>query len=302
MEKDLGELIKYIRSQNSEIFQNKIELDKSKCVEALNWISTNNPSQKIVCITSGGTSIPLEKNTVRMIENFSTGQRGALSAEYFLKNGFFVIYLYRTNSKYPFLWRHDIKDIFENYDLKEKQIDSSTIFNDIQDYKLYKDKILHMEFCTVMEYLEICFMIAELFQNYKYPLNTIFYLAAAVSDFFIPVEKMSTHKIQSKEYANNKIIIELENVPKTLKYFKEITPNTKIVSFKLETDEKILETKMEESLKKYSMDVIVGNILDKRRDEIFIYTKGKFEKIIREQKIEFIEKVLIKHLIELLWR
>lgn len=297
-----GELIKFIKSQNSEIFQNNLALDKAKCVEALNWISANNPSQKIVCITSGGTSIPLEKNTVRMIENFSTGQRGALSAEYFLKSGFFVIYLYRTNSKYPFLWRHNIKDIFENYDIKAKEMNSSTLINDIQDYKLYKDKILALEYCTVMEYLEICFVIAELFKNYKYPLNTIFYLASAVSDFYIPVEKMSTHKIQSKEYANSKIVIELENVPKTLKCFKEITPETKFVSFKLETDEKILETKMEESLKKYSMDVIVGNILDKRRNEIFIYTQGKFEKIIRDPQIEFIEEVLIKHLVGLLWK
>jgi phosphopantothenate-cysteine ligase len=36
---------------------------------------------RIVCITSGGTSIPLEKNTVRSVENFSAGQRGANSAE-----------------------------------------------------------------------------------------------------------------------------------------------------------------------------------------------------------------------------
>jgi phosphopantothenate-cysteine ligase len=36
---------------------------------------------KIICISAGGTSVPLERNTVRSIENFSTGLRGALSAE-----------------------------------------------------------------------------------------------------------------------------------------------------------------------------------------------------------------------------
>lgn len=35
----------------------------------------------MVLVTSGGTSVPLEKNTVRSIENFSTGKRGAASAE-----------------------------------------------------------------------------------------------------------------------------------------------------------------------------------------------------------------------------
>lgn len=35
----------------------------------------------VVCITSGGTATPLELNTVRSIENFSSGRRGALCAE-----------------------------------------------------------------------------------------------------------------------------------------------------------------------------------------------------------------------------
>ena len=35
----------------------------------------------VVLISSGGTAVPLEKNTVRQIENFSTGMRGARSAE-----------------------------------------------------------------------------------------------------------------------------------------------------------------------------------------------------------------------------
>ena len=45
-----------------------------------NWLKTN-PDAKIICVTSGGTSVPLEKNTVRSIENFSTGKRGAISTE-----------------------------------------------------------------------------------------------------------------------------------------------------------------------------------------------------------------------------
>jgi phosphopantothenate-cysteine ligase len=36
---------------------------------------------RIVFITSGGTSVKLEKNTVRSLENFSTGGRGRRSAE-----------------------------------------------------------------------------------------------------------------------------------------------------------------------------------------------------------------------------
>ena len=39
----------------------------------------------IVCVTSGGTTVPLERHCVRFIDNFSGGTRGALSAENFLE-------------------------------------------------------------------------------------------------------------------------------------------------------------------------------------------------------------------------
>jgi phosphopantothenate-cysteine ligase len=56
-------------------------------------------------ITSGGTQVPLESNTVRMIENFSSGLRGAASAEYFLKAGYAVVYYHRDKCLKPFI-RH----------------------------------------------------------------------------------------------------------------------------------------------------------------------------------------------------
>ena len=39
----------------------------------------------IVCVTSGGTCVPLERRCVRFIDNFSGGTRGALSTEQFLQ-------------------------------------------------------------------------------------------------------------------------------------------------------------------------------------------------------------------------
>ena len=60
-------------------------------VEKLNYLSEKCSnfkqikSKPIILVTSGGTSVPLELNTVRSIENFSTGTRGARSAEFFIK-------------------------------------------------------------------------------------------------------------------------------------------------------------------------------------------------------------------------
>lgn len=42
-------------------------------------------SRPIVCVTSGGTTVPLERKCVRYIDNFSAGTRGAMSTEEFLK-------------------------------------------------------------------------------------------------------------------------------------------------------------------------------------------------------------------------
>ena len=61
--------------------------------------ATNSP---VVLVSSGGTIIPLEKNMVRFIDNFSKGSRGASSAECFLSEGFAVIFLHRKGSRLPF--------------------------------------------------------------------------------------------------------------------------------------------------------------------------------------------------------
>ncbi|VDK65121.1 unnamed protein product [Anisakis simplex] len=40
-----------------------------------------NSANRIALVTSGGTRVPLEKNAVRFIDNFSMGTRGSASAE-----------------------------------------------------------------------------------------------------------------------------------------------------------------------------------------------------------------------------
>ena len=41
--------------------------------------------ERIVLVTSGGTTVPFEKQTVRFLDNFSAGTRGSASAEHFIK-------------------------------------------------------------------------------------------------------------------------------------------------------------------------------------------------------------------------
>jgi hypothetical protein len=58
--------------------------------------------RKVVCVTSGGTIVALEKNMVRFLDNFSGGNRGAASVEIFLQQGYSVIMLRRKGSAAPF--------------------------------------------------------------------------------------------------------------------------------------------------------------------------------------------------------
>ena len=46
--------------------------------------------------------MPLEHQTVRFIDNFSAGTRGATSAEYFLEEGYAVIFMHRQFSLQPY--------------------------------------------------------------------------------------------------------------------------------------------------------------------------------------------------------
>ena len=56
----------------------------------------------VALVTSGGTVAPLEVETVRFLDNFSTGTRGAIAVEEFERRGYACVHLRRTGSASPF--------------------------------------------------------------------------------------------------------------------------------------------------------------------------------------------------------
>ncbi|KAI1359038.1 DNA/pantothenate metabolism flavoprotein [Xylaria arbuscula] len=162
-------------------------------------------NRRVVLVTSGGTTVPLEKQTVRFIDNFSAGTRGATSAEYFLESGYAVIFLHRQFSLLPYSRHYSHStDCFLDY-LHESD-DGSVIANPAHQQKMLRvlrkynaakrqNTLLMLPFVTITDYLYELRAVAHLMR----PLgpNGLLYLAAAVSDFFVPPERMSEHKIQS---------------------------------------------------------------------------------------------------------
>jgi phosphopantothenate-cysteine ligase len=117
----------------------------------------------------------------------------------------------------------------------------------------------------------------------------MFYLAAAVSDFFIPRERMEEHKIQSsseKPGTGKQLVVNLDPVPKFLsKLVSSWAPReSMIVSFKLETDPSLLVTKAEQALDRYGHDLVIGNLLTTRKWEVIFVVKGEGERWIRVPK------------------
>ncbi|KAF4553204.1 Phosphopantothenate--cysteine ligase CAB2-like protein [Elsinoe fawcettii] len=181
--------------------------------------SPSSPGRRVVLLTSGGTTVPLETNMVRFVDNFSAGTRGATSAEWFLRQGYAVIFLHREWSLLPFArhYSHSSSNCLLDYldllspgadgegaaeskeGVKVKSSFAVKMAQVLRQYQTAKESnmLLLLPFTTVNDYLWSLRAIAQLMT----PLGerALFYLAAAVSDFFIPRGKMVEHKIQSGE-------------------------------------------------------------------------------------------------------
>lgn len=261
-------------------------------------------ARRVVLITSGGTTVPLENQTVRFIDNFSAGTRGATSAEYFLEAGYAVIFLHRQYSLLPYS-RHyshstncflDFLTEGKNREVEAKQEYQEKMLDVLRKYTASKESntLLLLPFTTITEYLWELREIAVLMR----PLGSagLFYLAAAVSDFLVPRDRLAEHKIQSSDISNQnepdsgqgprdagtKLVIDLDPVPKFLKSLVEgWAPEGMIVSFKLETDPSILVSKAQSSLKRYSHHLVIGNLLSTRKWEVVFIAPNSEENWIR---------------------
>jgi phosphopantothenate-cysteine ligase len=192
-----------------------------------------------VLVTSGGTTVPLEKNTVRFIDNFSTGSRGSKSAECFLEDKYAVIFMHRKGSMEPF---KDLKDLLTRDILAaqttqkceggyQTQARLSAADSAVADrlMGIYRQCVeqdtclLCLPFTSVHEYLHSLKAACEALNSVG-P-RAMVYLAAAVSDYYVPEEEMSEHKIQS---SSGDLVLSLRATPKCLRCVHDCIKDTHI--------------------------------------------------------------------------
>lgn len=273
-------------------------------------------STPLALVTSGGTSVPLEKSTVRSIENFSTGSRGASSAEAFLSAGYNVIFMHRGGSKLPYLRSVDeggcvSARILDNPHVATHDPHCASYVRAVEEARLYM-----LPFTSVDEYLSLLSSSVKAMRPLG-PLG-IYYAAAAVSDFHLP--NAPEHKIQSGTTdgggpapvgsgsgageagtsvdVGGRLHITLEPVPKCLGRLKAWCPGLFVCGFKLETDPSILAAKASGSLRRYGLDCVVANLLKSRKEVCWIYDPEGGVEEVRSSDMEgaIVSKVAALHM------
>lgn len=211
------------------------------------------------------------------MDNFSAGTRGSASAEYFLEKSYVVIFIYRLKSLEPFVRHFMGQKFLDMLEVQKKEdVTSVVVKNDcvnsilpiLTRYKSTKEAghLLCISFTSLTEYLWLLRAACECLAPFGS--RAILYLAAAVSDFYIPSNEMPIHKMQSEAGPPT---IYLKLVPKMLEPLVNIwVPNAYVVSFKLETDEDLLIDKTHTALNKYKHKMVIGNVLQTRKQRVVL--------------------------------
>mmetsp|Transcript_56498 Transcript_56498/g.132517 ORF Transcript_56498/g.132517 Transcript_56498/m.132517 type:complete len:331 (+) Transcript_56498:75-1067(+) len=221
-------------------------------------------SRPIAFVTSGGTTVPLERRTVRFIDNFSSGNRGAATTECLLKSGYSVVFAHRQGSAFPFI-RKQMASIGQVVPSAAWWAEGGAAAERETAGLELDELFLPLPFQTIFQYLYLLRECAAALRPVGR--QAIFLLAAAVSDFYIPADEMEGNKIQSSK---DGLELRLRNVPKFLGLLRSWAPDAYIVSFKLETNENILQAKAAGAIKKYRVDAVVANNLLTYKDIVHI--------------------------------
>lgn len=288
----------------------------------------------LVLVTSGGTAADLEVHSVRCLDNFSTGTRGAASVEAFLRKGYAVVHLWRQGSASPygrilsellnlqgnqglstasvgklFVGAGDseqddedrmVQSVLANAAAQDPWLTETTAGGNVMplsgkqksddkqpialhrriEYSsrlqaalkerqavLQEGRLLTIPYRSVDEYLAKLQLCSVAIRNCQ--ALAMVYLAAAVSDFYVPFEERSQHKIQS--HGQDGLTLKLRPVPKVMGLLRNTwAPDAFVCSFKLETDAALLREKAERAVQKYHCHMVVGNLLETRYSQVFV--------------------------------
>lgn len=145
---------------------------------------------------------------------------------------------------------------------------------------LQEGRLLTVPFRSIEEYLAKLYLCSTALRECQ--TLALIYLAAAVSDFYVPFEQRSEHKIQSTSSSTisaggHGLTLTLEPVPKVMGLLRSSwAPDAFVCSFKLETDPTLLRQKAERAVQKYGCHMVVGNLLETRYTQVQVLAPPDF--------------------------
>jgi phosphopantothenate-cysteine ligase len=265
----------------------------------------NGLERPVAVVTSGGTSVPLEQQTVRLLENFSTGRRGAASAEYFLQEGYAVLFLHRDKSLRPF-HRHFQNlvdrpaDFFVLSENGSGKLDSVLLTKAMESALLQYQRVcqeqryLSIPYCTVYEYVQYLSRVAT--ECRRLGRNALFYVAAAVSDFYLPWEEFATHK----RSADGDFMLRLRRVPKCLDILhSKWAPEAFLVGFKLETQKEMLLERAQQLMQRSGAHVVVANTLHERHEGVWMVQRHGTERLENANAERELDETIVARMVTL---
>lgn len=229
---------------------------------------------KVALVTSGGTTVPKEMNTTNFVDNFSTGTRGAACAEELVNSGYFVIFLHREGSSFPFLADlgnlrflarspgHEPLRFLENCAPSTKgQLQQLTELNRVPPLEKLGQRLCPIPFTTIFDYL---FLLRESCKELSVVGSAaLVFSAAAVSPFYIPEHQMAADNERTQ----------MRGAPKMLGLVKEWSPKAMLISVKLETNSNVLQAKAAGSIVKYGVDMVCSSTLLSNREMVTIVSR-----------------------------
>jgi phosphopantothenate---cysteine ligase (ATP) len=307
-----------------------LDAEKSRLLAFCDKVLKAHPNcPGIAFITSGGTTVPLEVNAVRFITNFSSGGRGAYFVETLAERGWACVLMHHHTAIKPFRRVLDSMSTAELFEMMSATNASPSTAPSAADtnndatklaearrmselYQRTKDLVHYVSFDTVVEYIYLLEVVSRTLCGATLPLQLqqrpcLFFAAAAVSDYFVPLPSMSREKISG----GDGLTLRLSNVPKVLllthdEWLHRSSPDAKqpfVVTFKLETSEEAMKAKAIKNLHSYHCDVVVANMLQSYKEWVLVYTKDgdvSAPVLVRREANKTIESALCDALIPLL--
>jgi phosphopantothenate---cysteine ligase (ATP) len=153
-----------------------------------------------------------------------------------------------------------------------------------RDLKLYRDRLILLEFSSVQHYLYLLYHIVLGVDRFRS--RVLVLLSAAVSDFYLPKCHLSEHKLSSSSGLLN---LSLRPVPRLLAFLKSKCPLASFVSFKLETDENLLIHNARLAMIHVGHNLVVGNVLEQRHKKIYIVREHDFHVLTNNSPSESLD-------------